>query len=169
MLPDKAAFQERLGALPLATYKAGETILTAGSRTGLLLILKTGKVAVIKDQVKIAEIAQSGALFGELSALLHQPHTADVYALETSQFHVAGAEALLKEDPIALLYVAAVLARRLDSANRTLVELKTQVRTGQPGSEIGQTIQKIETLLSPGASSLVYAGYPYDPFDRSRA
>jgi len=167
MLPDKAAFQERLGALPLTTYKAGETILTAGSKTGLLLILKSGKVAVIKDQVKIAEIAESGALFGELSALLNQPHAADVYALEASQFHVA--EALLKEDPVALLYVAAVLARRLDSANRTLVELKTQVQTGQPGSEIGRTIQKMERLLSPGASSLVYAGYPYDPFDPSRA
>jgi CRP-like cAMP-binding protein len=169
MLPDKAAFQERLGALPLTTYKAGETILTAGSKTGLLLILKSGKVAVIKDQVKIAKIAESGALFGELSALLNQPHAADVYALEASQFHVADAEALLKEDPVALLYVAAVLARRLDSANRTLVELKTQVQTGQPGSEIGRTIQKMERLLSPGASSLVYAGYPYDPFDPSRA
>jgi hypothetical protein len=59
--------------------------------------------------------------------------------------------------------MAAVLARRLDSANRTLVELKTQVQTGQPRIEIGQTIQKIETLLGPGAASLVYAGYPYDP------
>jgi signal-transduction protein with cAMP-binding, CBS, and nucleotidyltransferase domain len=56
--------------LPLTTYKAGETILTAGSKAGLLLILKSCKVAVIKDQVKIAEIAESGALFGELSALL---------------------------------------------------------------------------------------------------
>ena len=163
MLPDKAAFQDRLGALPLATYKVGETILSAGSRTGLLLILKTGKVAVIKDQVKIAEITESGALFGELSALLDQPHAANVYALEPSQFHVADASDLLKEDPIALLYVAATLARRLDSANRSLVELKTQVQTGQPRTEIGQTIQKIEALLSPGASSLVYAGYPYDP------
>ena len=71
---------------------------------------------------------------------------------------------MLKEDPIALLYVAAVLARRLDTANRTLVELKGQVQTGQPRSEIGQTIQKIETLLSSAASSLVYAGYPRDPF-----
>jgi CRP/FNR family cyclic AMP-dependent transcriptional regulator len=150
MLPDKAAFQERLGALPLTTYKAGETILTAGSKTGLLLILKSGKVAVIKDQVKIAEIAESGALFGELSALLNQPHAADVYALEASQFHVTGAEALLKEDPVALLHVATVLARRLDGANQAVFELKSQLQAGQPRCEIGQTIKKIETLLSPG-------------------
>ena len=169
MLLDTAAFQERLGALPLTNYKAGETVLFTGSTSGRLVILKTGKVSVVKDDIQIAEVAQPGAVFGELSALLDQPHEADVFALEASQFHVADAEALLKEDPVALLYVAAVLARRLDSANRTLVELKTQVQTGQPGSEIGRTIQKMERLLSPGASSLVYAGYPYDPFDPSRA
>ena len=152
MLPDSAVFQERLGALPLATYKAGEPVLFAGSRTGLLLILKTGKVAVVKDDIKIAEVAEPGAVFGELSALLDQPHAADVYALEASQFHVAGAEALLKEDPIALLHVATVLARRLDSANQAVIELKSQLQVGQPRSEIGQTMKKIEMLLSPGAS-----------------
>jgi hypothetical protein len=101
MLPDSAVFQKRLDALPIATYKAGETVLYAGSRTGLLLILKTGRVAVVKDDIKIAEVAEPGAVFGELSTLLDQPHAADVYALEASQFHVTGAEALLKEDPVA--------------------------------------------------------------------
>ena len=48
-------------------------------------------------------------MFGELSALLDQPHTADVRALETSQFHVASAE-VLAEDPFVLLYVTAMAA-----------------------------------------------------------
>jgi CRP-like cAMP-binding protein len=123
--------------------------LIVGSRTGLLLILKTGRVAVVKEDIKIAEVAEPGAV-GELSTLLDQPHAADVYALEASQFHVTGAEALLKEDPVALLHVATVLARRLDSANQAVFELKSQLQAGQPRSEIGQTIKKIETLLSPG-------------------
>jgi CRP/FNR family transcriptional regulator, cyclic AMP receptor protein len=42
LIPDSAIFQKRLGALPLVTYQAGETVLTAGSRTGQLLILKSG-------------------------------------------------------------------------------------------------------------------------------
>jgi CRP/FNR family transcriptional regulator, cyclic AMP receptor protein len=42
LIPDIAVFQKRLGALPLATYTAGETVLVAGSRTGRLLILKKG-------------------------------------------------------------------------------------------------------------------------------
>jgi hypothetical protein len=46
----------------------------------------------------------------------------------------------------------------LDSANQALIELRSQLQAGQPRSEIGQTIKKIEVLLSPGTASLVYAG-----------
>ena len=96
----------------------------------------------------MTKVAEPGAVFGELSTLLDQPHTADVRALETSQFHVADAAALLVQDPLVLLYVAAVLARRLDAANQALIELKSQVEAaGQPRSEIGETIEKMEGLL----------------------
>ena len=162
LIPDIAVFQERLGALPLATYKIGETVLASGSRTGRLLILKKGAVTIIKETITIAKVTEPGAVLGELSALLDQPHTADVHATETSQFYVADA-ALLVQDPIVLLYVAGVLARRLDGANQALIELKGQLQAGQPRSMIGNTIEKIEGLLGPGAN-LAYAGYPYDPY-----
>jgi CRP-like cAMP-binding protein len=42
-------------------------------------------------------VAEPGAVFGELSVLLDQPHTADVRALETSQFHIANATTLLAQ------------------------------------------------------------------------
>jgi CRP/FNR family cyclic AMP-dependent transcriptional regulator len=164
LMPGSAVFERSLGALPLATYEAGETVLAAGSRTGRLLILKSGKVSIVKENIEIAKVAEVGAVFGELSALLHQPHTADVWALEASQFHVAEAAALLEGDRSALLYIAAVLARRLDSANEALIELKSQVRAGQPHSKIDKTIEKIEGLLGSNGASLVYAGYPYDPY-----
>ena len=70
LMPESAVFPTRLGALPIATYEAGETVLSAGSRTGRLLILKTGKVSVVKENVEIAKVAEPGAVFGELSALL---------------------------------------------------------------------------------------------------
>jgi hypothetical protein len=38
-------------------------------------------------------------VFGELSVLLDQPHTADVRALEASQFHVADAADILQSGP----------------------------------------------------------------------
>ena len=108
LIPDIAVFRKTIAALPLATYQAGETVLTAGSTTGRLLILKEGAVEVVKECVQIAKVAEPGAVFGELSVLLDTPHTADMGALETSQLHVADAAALLARDPIALLCVAAV-------------------------------------------------------------
>ena len=131
LIPDIAVFQKKLATLPLATYQAGETVLSAASTTGQLLILKEGEVAVIKEGVEIARVTEPGAVFGELSVLLDQPHTADVRAVTASQFHAADAATLLTSDPIALLYVATVLAQRLDSANRSLLELQRQVQAGE--------------------------------------
>ena len=108
---------QRIATLPLATYQAGETVLVAGTKTGRLLILRKGAVANEKEGTVIAKVAESGAVFGELSALLNQPHTADVRALEPSEFRVAPVE-LLEEDPVALMYVSAILALRLNLANQ---------------------------------------------------
>jgi len=126
VLTDTAVFRKSIAALPLKIYQAGETVLAAGYTTGQLLILRKGLVAVAKEDVEIARVTEAGAVFGEISALLDQPHAADVRALTTSQFHVADAAALL-QDPAVLLYVAAILARRLDGANQALVELMIQV------------------------------------------
>ena len=164
LIPDAAVFQKRLATLPLVTYQAGDTVLAAGSRSGRLLILRKGAVAIVKETIEIAKVAEPGAVFGELSALLDQPHTADVRALETSQFHVADAAKLLSQDSVALLYVAEVLARRLDGANRALIELKNQLQAGQPRSVINKTVEKVEEMLGVSGASLVYAGYPYDPY-----
>jgi hypothetical protein len=101
LIPDIAVFQRKLATLPLVTYQAGETVLSAASTTGRLLILKEGAVAVVKEGVEIARVTEPGAVFGELSVLLDQPHTADVRALEASQFHVADAATTLRVDPIA--------------------------------------------------------------------
>jgi CRP-like cAMP-binding protein len=142
-----AELEKKLALLPLATYQAGETVLAAASTTGRLLILKKGAVEVIKDGVEIARVAEPGAVFGELSVLLDQPHTADVRALEASQFHVADAATLLRIEPFALFYVATVLAQRLDGANKAVVELKQQVQTGEPRVVIGKTVERLEGLL----------------------
>src|SRR6476619_1107299 len=144
LIPDIAVFQRKLATLPVVTYQAGETVLSAASTTGRLLILKEGAVEVLKEGVQIAAVTEPGAVFGELSVLLDQPHTADVRALAVSHFHVADGATLLRIDPIGPLYVATVLARRLASANESLIELKRQVQTGQPRGLIDKTVEYME-------------------------
>jgi CRP/FNR family transcriptional regulator, cyclic AMP receptor protein len=164
LIPNVTVVRRRLATYPLVTYQAGETVLSAASTTGRLLILKQGTVAVLKEGVEIARVTEPGAVFGELSVLLDQPHTAEVRALETSQFHVADGATILSTDPVALLYVATILAQRLDGANRALLDLKRQVQAGEPRSAVGKTVEKIEELLGVSGINLVYAGYPQDPF-----
>jgi CRP-like cAMP-binding protein len=164
LIPDKANFQNSLADLPVVTYQAGETVIADGSKTGRLLILRKGNVAILKEDTEIAQVAEPGAVFGELSILLDQPHTADVRAVETSQFHVADAAGLLEKNPIAVLYIAAVLAHRLDGANHALIQLKGQLQRGEPHNVVAKTVSKMEGLLAIGGASLVYAGYPSDPF-----
>ena len=56
LVPDAVAFEERLAELSTAQYPAGQEVLTAGSRTGRLLVLRSGTVEVVKDGVQIAKI-----------------------------------------------------------------------------------------------------------------
>jgi CRP/FNR family transcriptional regulator, cyclic AMP receptor protein len=122
---------EALTSLPLIICEPGQIVLSAGLKTGRLLILKRGAVVVLKDSVEIAKVDEPGAVFGEISALLDQPHAADVRALKYSEFYVADAM-LLRNDPIALLYVARVIAARLVAADSSLVEAKKQNQSGRP-------------------------------------
>jgi len=98
-----------------------------------------------------------------LAVLLDLPHTADVRALERSAFNVADAATLLASDPAAALYVAAILAGRLDAANGALVEVKRQVEAGTSRATVARTIDEITQLLSNenvAAANAPYPGFP---------
>jgi CRP/FNR family transcriptional regulator, cyclic AMP receptor protein len=157
-IDEAETWQGRFAALPLASYGAGETVFAEGSRTGQLLILKSGAVSIVKGGTEIATVAEPGAIFGEISALLNQPHTADVHTVAASQFHVADAATLLAQDPVALLYVATVLARRVDYANRALLELKSELAAGEPPGMIDHTVGRIQGLLSAIGDGYIRAG-----------
>jgi|SRR5215831_7606560 CRP-like cAMP-binding protein len=156
-----ASFQKSLAALPLTNYDAGETVLAEGSRTDQLLILRWGNVAIVRAGIEIARVSEPGAVFGEISALLDCAHTATVRALVLSQFHVVHPAAL--QDPAALFYVAAILARRIDEANRSLVELISEIQD-KPRSVVDITIKKMQRLLSASGATFAYAGHSYNPF-----
>ena len=145
---DNAVSQQSLAAPSIATYRAGDTVLSAASTPGRLLILKEGAVTVVKEDVEMAKVTEPDAVLGKLSAWLGQPHTAEVHALEEAKFNIVSTAAPL----------STVAERREDSANRAQAELKRQVQ------DSSITLDKIEELLGASGGNLVYGGYPYDPF-----
>ena len=166
LIHEPEVWRERLAALPLATYDGGETVFAEDTKTGWHSILKSGAVSVVKSGTEIATAAEPSSVFGELSALLDQPHSADVCTIETSEFHVADAATLLGQDPAALLYVTMMLARRLDCANQAFLKLKNQLAAGEPPGLIDATLDKIEGLLSAIGRGYIragagYSGYPF--------
>ena len=160
-IPDLAEFKKSIAALPVKTFEPGETVLAAGSTTGQLYILRKGLVEIVRDGLQIATVSEPGAVFGELAVILDKPHTADVRAVERSEFHVAKASALLGEDVAALLYVSAMLARRLDAANEVIVEIKRELEPSKRPGALTKALEKLEQLLSPtGANAPVFSYYP---------
>jgi CRP-like cAMP-binding protein len=109
LLLDIEVVRQQLTALPTERYQAGDVVLADGTTTGKVLVVKDGTVEGRKDGIQICEVTEAGAVFGEISALLGEAHTADVRALRPTTFHVADASFLGVDGPTAL-YVATLMA-----------------------------------------------------------
>jgi CRP/FNR family transcriptional regulator, cyclic AMP receptor protein len=118
---------EALRDYPIRRFSAGEVVLERGTSTGMLFFLIEGEVEIVKDGVVVATEVEPGAIFGDLSALLNEPHTATVRALRSSAFHtVTEPKAFLERTPQACMHLCELLARRLDAVNKYLVDVKQQ-------------------------------------------
>ena len=124
-----SAALDDLKKLPLLTYPPGGIICEQGHEDGKVYFLEKGAVEVLKNGVLVAEVSEQGAVFGEMAILLKIPHTATVKATEESHLYVVEEpEKFLNKHPEAILHVARILAKRLDSLNRYLVDVKSQFK-----------------------------------------
>jgi CRP/FNR family cyclic AMP-dependent transcriptional regulator len=146
---DPALVLARLSTLPVEVHGSGDLVLASGTMTGKLLILRDGAVEVVRDGLRLAEVSEPGAVFGEMAALLDRPHTADVRTLEPSTFYVADGQTFLRV-PAAALYVAVILAGRLDLVNRYLIEARSQLKPAERGGILDQMIDNIAEALRFG-------------------
>ena len=142
----------KVSHFPLRAFESGDVVLSEGSDTHRLLFLNRGAVDVVKDEIQLTRVSEPGAVFGDMSVLLGLPHTADVLAVEPSSFYIVDhAEGFLRNEPLVALYVATVLAGRLDEVNRQLIEV-----WGRPaGSEqrrrfFAETVRKMAAALQIG-------------------
>ena len=61
-------------------------VLNEGETTGRLYVLIDGKLEVLKGGTVVATVSEPGAILGEMSVLLGQPHTATVRAAVAEDF-----------------------------------------------------------------------------------
>lgn len=109
------------------SFAAGDMMFSEGGKTGCLYFLISGGVEVIKGETPITVIREPGAVLGEISILLDQPHAASVEVIEETSCYItrSGKEFLVQHPEIALA-VAELLAVRLKGMIGYLADLKAQ-------------------------------------------
>ena len=139
----------RVGGFPRRTFEPGATVLSQATATGRLLFLEDGVVDVVLEDVFIARVAEPGAVFGEVAFLLDQLHSAGVIAAERSSFHVVDdPEAFLEAEPRVAIYVAQILARRLNAVNHLLAEARHRVaEPDRPPAYLLETLDRMGHAL----------------------
>ena len=136
---------------------AGTHLVTEGGASGHLYVLMDGKLEVIKGGTVVATITEPGAVFGEMSVLLDQPHTATVRACADSViYEFEDPASFLIEEPGVALLIARMLAQRLNVANTYLADLKRQYAGhGTHLAMVGEILQNMINLppseISPGS------------------
>lgn len=136
---------------------AGTFVIHEGSTTGHLYVLIEGRLEVLKGDTVVASIAEPGAVLGEMSVLLDQPHTATVRAASDSTiYEFSDAASFLREQPAVALLLARLLAQRLNVANTYLADIKRQYAGhGNHLAMVGDILQSMinlsPTQVSPGS------------------
>ncbi|HEY2213017.1 MAG TPA: cyclic nucleotide-binding domain-containing protein [Bradyrhizobium sp.] len=139
------------------SVSAGALVIHEGGTTGHLYVLIEGRLEVLKGDTVVASIAEPGAVLGEMSVLLDQPHTATVRAAADSKiYEFDDAASCLREQPDFALLIARLLAQRLNVANTYLADIKRQYAGhGNHLAMVGDILQSMinlsPTQVSPGS------------------
>ncbi len=126
-------------------YDSGQMIIRQGEQTDTLYFLIEGAIEVLKDDIRVATASQPGLVFGEMAVLLNSAHTASVRAIKPCSFFlVKQPRAFLASSPALCLQISELLARRLDTLNHYLVNVKQQFAGHD---HIGMVDEVLEALL----------------------
>lgn len=113
--------------MPERRVAPGETLLVSGDPGASLFVLIEGEIEVSNEGVQINRQNEPGSIFGEMSALLKVPYTADVKALTDSRvYQIEDGAGFLRSNPEIAFNIAKLLARRLKGASDYLVDFKKQ-------------------------------------------
>lgn len=160
--PKLNASQRAAMAKATQTFEADEYIVREGDTTREMYMMIHGKVAVLKGEEKVAEISEPYSYFGEMSALLGEPRSATVRAIEKSEFMVIPGdkfETLIDVNPVIGKKVMQTLAERLASMNKerlALIDEATKARR-KVAQDAGAAAGDYKRFLY--ASALIFEKY----------
>ncbi len=118
-------FLDYCSDLPTRSVPKGETALEEEVKDGAILILKSGKVDIVKNGSVVATINDPGAMLGEMAVLLGRGHTASAVATEDCEFYVLEhAGKRLDTNPKLYREIAQHLALRLMRQSEKNVQLQ---------------------------------------------
>jgi CRP/FNR family transcriptional regulator, cyclic AMP receptor protein len=125
----------------------GTFILRQGERGGALFVLVSGVLEVQRRGRAVVQIADPGAVVGELGLLLDSPASADVIAVGTATVRrIDDAADFFATVPEFARYLATVLARRLWQISTYLSDLQEQF--ADRGEVLGLLPTVLQELLS---------------------
>lgn len=134
-------------SLPRITFDDGAVLIAEGTPVDVLYFLAEGAVEILKGGVPVVDVADFGAVLGEMSVLLNAPHTAEVRAKGPVSVFVAEHPGdYLRSNPEVMLYVARILALRLNALNRYLVDVKRQF--ADEGHHLAMVDEVLDTLMN---------------------
>ncbi|MGC9942276.1 MAG: cyclic nucleotide-binding domain-containing protein [Verrucomicrobiota bacterium] len=122
-----SAFLKLIAGHRTESFDAGGIVIQQGTTGGPMFVMLQGEVEVLRDNVRLAKISEPGAVFGEMHVLLGGSHSVTVRTLKPCSFAIIEHPQLfLASSAEASLYIAEMLAARLHTLNKYLVDVKQQ-------------------------------------------
>ena len=105
-------------------FKPGQVLIKEGVMGNGFYILRSGRLEVYKNKVRIAEINRPDTIFGEMSDLLNKPRTCNIVAKTKSTVeHIAdGIDETVKKNPDLTKQILRDLANRLEQTTKKLAD-----------------------------------------------
>jgi CRP/FNR family cyclic AMP-dependent transcriptional regulator len=124
-----AAILEAAKDLPVTVLGPRAVLVAEGGATGKLYILRSGDLEVVRSGSVVASFGEPGAIVGEISVLLDQPHTATVRSRMGAEVHVADdPDGFLAANPVVAREMARSLASRLQRTTALLVDMRARAK-----------------------------------------
>jgi len=114
--------------VPARTIEPGAVLFVEGAQDGMLYVLVSGEIEILKGDFQVNIVTEPGAVFGEMSLLLGIPHMATVRARKACQVRViADGDAFLRANAAISYDLLKLMAGRLHGVTNHLTNLNQYI------------------------------------------